>query len=221
MIAGHYGSGKTNLAVNLALHLRMQQRSCAIADIDIVNPYFRTADSEEELREAGIRCVLPMYANTNLDIPALPPEIYSFFGDRETCVLLDAGGDETGAAALGMYAPYIAADGYEMLYVVNRYRPLTHTPEEAASVMREIEAASHLRCTAIVNNSNLGAETVPETILDSLDYGKQLSELTGLPQRFISGCLDMPALPGGLSYFKMKNITKNLYGGTINEPCDL
>ena len=182
LFAGHYGSGKTNIAVNFALHLAKENKKVCIADLDIVNPYFRTADSARELEDAGVHLVRPMFANTNVDLPALPAEAYRLVTDRETCGIMDIGGDDRGAYALGRYVPAILEENnYRMAFVANCYRPLTRTPEDALEVMREIEAACGLRFTCIINNSNLGTETTAQTILDSIPYIQALSKLSGLP----------------------------------------
>ena len=182
LFAGHYGSGKTNIAVNYALHLAKEGKKVCIADLDIVNPYFRTKDSAKELEAAGIHLVSPAFANTNVDLPALPAEAYRLVTDRQTFGIMDIGGDDRGAYALGRYTPAILEENnYRMAFVANCYRPLTRTPEDALEVMREIEAACGLRFTCIVGNSNLGTETTPETVLDSIAYIQALSELSGLP----------------------------------------
>ena len=181
LFAGHYGSGKTNIAVNYALHLARKGEKVCIADLDIVNPYFRTKDSEDELFAAGIKLVSPQYANSNVDLPALPAESYRLVQDKSTYGIMDIGGDDRGAYALGRYAEAIKAEGdYRMAFVVNCYRPLTSTVEDTVEIMREIEAASGLKFTCIVNNSNLGCETTPEVVMDSLDFVERLSRETGL-----------------------------------------
>ena len=198
LFAGHYGSGKTNIAVNYALALKRRGRDVVIADLDIVNPYFRTKDSLAALEAAGIRLISSPYANTNLDIPALPQEMYAVTDDRSRAAVLDIGGDDRGATALGRLAPAILAEGdYEMLAVVNFYRPLTRAAEEALEVLREVEAAAHLPFTGIVNNSNLGEETTPEDVLATEAEIKRLSALSGLPVRFTSAEAGLvPALEG-------------------------
>lgn len=182
LFAGHYGSGKTNVAVNYALHLARFGKKVCIADLDIVNPYFRTKDSERELCEAGVELISPRYANSNVDLPALPAESYRLVQDKSTLGVMDIGGDDRGAYALGRFADAIKAeDDYRMALVVNCYRPLTSTVEDAVEIMREIEAASGLKFTCIVNNSNLGEETTPKTVLDSVGFVESLSLATGLP----------------------------------------
>ena len=145
LFAGHYGSGKTNIAVNYALHLAGEGKKVCIADLDIVNPYFRTKDSAAVLEAAGIHLVSPQFANTNVDLPALPAEAYRLVTDKQTYGIMDIGGDDRGAYALGRYVPAI------------------------------------LKFTDLVNNTNLGDLTTPETVLASQEYMEKLSTLSGLP----------------------------------------
>ena len=182
LFCGHYGSGKTNVALNYALCLRQDGGEVTVADLDIVNPYFRTKDSRWELEEAGIRLICSEYANTNVDIPALPSDLYSITDDKSRRVVIDVGGDDRGALALGRIAPAILEENsYEMLLVINRYRPLTPDAPSTLEVMREIELAGGIRFTGLVNNSNLGEATDEETVLSSLAYAEEVSSLTGLP----------------------------------------
>jgi len=182
LFAGHYGSGKTNIAVNYALHLARQNLPVCIADLDIVNPYFRTKDSASELTAAGVDLISPHFANTNVDLPAIPAEAYRLVQDKAAYAIMDIGGDDRGAYALGRFAPFIREeDNYRMAFVANPYRPLTRTPEDALEIMREIEAACSLPFTCIVNNANLGTETTPETVLDAMPYMQELSRISGLP----------------------------------------
>lgn len=182
LFAGHYGSGKTNIAVNWAKYLKSAGKSVTIVDLDIVNPYFRTKDSQEDFEKMGIKLVCSEFANTNLDIPALPKEIYGAIADKGSHLIMDIGGDDVGAVAMGRYTPSILEENdYEMIYVANCYRPLTKTPEDTLEVMREIEAASGIPFTGIVNNSNLGVETTPEDVVKSNVYAQKLSEISNLP----------------------------------------
>ena len=182
LFAGHYGSGKTNIAVNYALLLAKEGKQVVIGDLDIVNPYFRTADSKLVLENAGVTLISPQFANSNVDLPALPAEAYRLVEDKGIYGIMDIGGDDRGAYALGRYVPAIKEEGnYRMVFVANSYRPLTRTPEEALEVMKEIETACGLAFTDIVCNANLGPETTPETVLDSAPYMEALSKLSGLP----------------------------------------
>ena len=182
LLCGHYGSGKTNVALNMAYDLRNQKDKVAIADLDIVNPYFRTKDSAEELKEKGITLISSEYAGTNVDIPAMPQQMYMLTDDKELHAVIDVGGDDRGALALGRIAPAIMEENdYEMLFVINCYRPLTRDVNSTLEVMSEIETACKIKFTAIVNNSNLGNETAAEDVLQSVDYANEVSALTGLP----------------------------------------
>ena len=182
LFAGHYGSGKTNIAVNYALHLAGEGKKVCIADLDNVNPYFRTKDSAKLLEEAGVHLISPQFANTNVDLPALPAEAYRLVTDRQTYGIMDIGGDDRGAYALGRYVPGILEENnYRMVFVANASRPLTRTPEDAMEVMHEIEAACGLKFTDLVNNTNLGDLTTAETVLRSQGYMEKLSALSGLP----------------------------------------
>ena len=182
LFAGHYGSGKTNIAINYALHLKQAGLPVAMADLDIVNPYYRTKDSEEMLQKNGIELIVSPYANSNVDLPAMPKEIYGLVCDPSRYGVLDIGGDDRGALALGRYAADIVReDNYEMLLVINRARPLTRTPEDTVEVLREMEQVGGVPFTGIVNNTNLGLDTRAEDVLSSLDYADAVSGLTGLP----------------------------------------
>ena len=182
LFAGHYGSGKTNIAVNYAVLLAKEGKKVCIGDLDIVNPYFRTADSKKVLEDAGVELISPQFANSNVDLPALPAEAYRLVEDKSIYGIMDIGGDDRGAYALGRYVPAIKAENdYRMVFVANCYRPLTRTPEEALEVMKEIETACGLAFTDIVNNANLGPETTADTVLSAADYMEKLSELSGLP----------------------------------------
>ena len=182
LFAGHYGSGKTNIAVNYAFRLADEGKKVCIADLDIVNPYFRTKDSEKELSERGIHLISPQYANSNVDLPALPAESYRLVQDKSIFGIMDIGGDDRGAYALGRFADAIKAEGdYRMAFVVNCYRPLTSNVADTVEIMKEIEAACGIRFNCIVNNSNLGTETTAETVIDSLSFVDELCRVTGLP----------------------------------------
>ena len=204
LLCGHYGSGKTNVAINMAFEIKKQQDLVAIADLDIVNPYFRTKDSVEELKSAGIKLIASEYAGSNVDIPALPAEMYSLTDDKSLYAVIDVGGDDRGALALGRIAPSISEENnYECLLVINRFRPLTPDAESTIEVMREIEAAGGIKITGIVNNSNLGAETTAEDVLGSVSYALEVSRLTGLP--VVCTCVNEPL------YNELKGKIENLF----------
>ena len=194
LFAGHYGSGKTNIAVNYALLLAREGKKVCIADLDIVNPYFRTKDSQKELEAAGIDLISPQYANSNVDLPALPAASYRLVQDKSSYGIMDIGGDDRGAYALGRFVPSILEENnYRMVFVANASRPLTRTAEDALEVMREIEAACGLRFTDLINNTNLGSETTAETVLGASYYMQELSALSGLPVFATTATADVAA----------------------------
>ncbi|MBR5986758.1 MAG: hypothetical protein IK019_10150 [Clostridia bacterium] len=181
LFAGHYGSGKSSLAVEYALKLASEGDRTIIADLDIVNPYFRSMDSRAELESAGVDVIVSPYAGSNVDVPALPGEMYRIVDDREFKAVVDVGGDDRGALALGRLSGALKQENdYEMILVVNFLRPLTQTPEEAAQVIREIEQAGSLPFTGIVNNTNLGELTTREHVLEGLEKAEKLSSMSGL-----------------------------------------
>lgn len=182
ILCGHYGSGKTNIAVNMALDLVEKRDNVAIADLDIVNPYFRSKDSEDEFKEHNIRLICSEFASSNVDLPSMPADLYSITDDRSLSVIMDIGGDDRGAYALGRLRDAIKNENdYEMLMVVNKFRPLTPDAESTIEVMREIEWACGIPFTGIINNSNLAGETDAQDVLSSVKYAQEVSELSGLP----------------------------------------
>ena len=180
IITGHYGSGKTNVSVNMALDLAAKDEKVTVVDLDIVNPYFRTADFEKLFGEHNISLTVPTYANSNLDIPALGFDMNGI-ADRDGYIIIDVGGDDEGAKALGRYRKVFEKYDTQMLYVINRCRYLTKEPEEALQLMHEIENASGMKCTGIINNTNLGSETDSDIIRNSVDYADKVCRAAGLP----------------------------------------
>ena len=180
IITGHYGSGKTNVSVNMALDLAAKGEKVTVVDLDIVNPYFRTADFKELFGKYNISLTVPIYANSNLDIPALGFDMNGI-ADRDGYVIIDVGGDDEGAKALGRYRKVFEKYDTQMLYVINRCRYLTKEPEEALQLMYEIENASGMKCDGIINNTNLGSETDSNIIHGSVDYADRVCRAAGLP----------------------------------------
>lgn len=184
IICGHYGCGKTNLALNLALEAAEKGRRVKLADLDLVNPYFRSSDYGPALREKGVELFCPTYAGTTLDLPAVGPQLLQL--PEAVCddVILDAGGDDAGASVLGCMAPQLIKMPYTMLYVVNARRVLTQTAEEAAAIGREIERACRLSITGVVNNTHLQNETTAQMVRDSMPFAKETARLLGVPLLF-------------------------------------
>lgn len=184
IITGHYGSGKTNVAANIAIKLAEEGERVRVVDLDIVNPYFRTADFSRLFGSRGIELIVPMYANSNLDIPALSFDIGGIIGG-EGYTVIDVGGDPEGAVALGRYGDVLKnRSDVGLYYVINKYRYLTSIPQEAVELLEEIKAASGLDCSGIINNSNLGAITDQKTVTDSLDYAEKVAEAANAPLLF-------------------------------------
>jgi hypothetical protein len=187
VVTGHYGAGKTNVCVNLAMALSGRgDARVSVVDLDTVNPYFRTADFKELFQERNVRLVSSVYANSNLDTPAITFGIESIVREgvgTDDSLVVDVGGDDTGATALGQFAEVLSAydQSLDVFYVVNYYRYLTRDPNDALTLMRDVEAASRLKHTGIVNNSNLGSETTIDVVEASKPFAEELSKASGLP----------------------------------------
>ncbi|MEG2203900.1 MAG: hypothetical protein RRY21_01940 [Oscillospiraceae bacterium] len=191
VVCGHYGAGKTNLAVNLAL------------------AYVRTADFKALLGAQGVDMLLPMYANSNLDLPVVPPGLEAAIRDGGARLVLDVGGDDAGAIALGRYAAVLEQSGYTLLYVVNRLRYAKADPEEELELLRAVERCARLSVTGLVNNTNLGVETAPEHLRGSLEYLEQVSQRSGLPVLLTAACARAAeALEGAPSLFPVEIYVK-------------
>ena len=182
IICGHYGCGKTNLSINLAIDAAAEGRKVTLVDFDIVNPYFRSSDYVDLLNGMGVKVIAPSYARSTIDLPMISPGIYSVLED-EGVVIVDAGGDDAGVTVLGSFSDKLHTIDYDMLYVINRYRALSTTVEESVKLMEDIERASHMKATAIVNNSHLMQDSTPQTIIGSLAFADAVSLATGLPVR--------------------------------------
>ena len=198
VVCGHYGVGKTNLTLNIALDAAAAGRAVTVIDLDVVNPFFRSSDYRALLDERGIRLVAPVFAGTNVDGPSLSGTIEPAIdgaqrawrdGDERPFVVIDAGGDDVGATALGRFAPRIAERDHAVWYVVNRYRNLTQEPAEAVEVLREIEAKSHLRATCVVNNTHLQHDTDAQVVEQGLPFAQAVAQAAGLPL----ACTTVPA----------------------------
>ena len=190
IFVGYYGVGKTTVAMNVAIDAARSGSKVTLVDLDIVNPYFRSSEYRELLEDCGVNLIAPVFASahTSLDVPSLTGAIgpaierAQLMGDPErSLVVIDAGGDDAGATALGRFAKAITAGSYELFMVVNRYRSIEGDPADAVASLDDVERACRLKSTAIIDNSHLQGETTLDTILEGASYAEKVSQLTGLP----------------------------------------
>jgi len=181
IITGHYGTGKTEFAVNLALHMAQRGQKVSLADLDIVNPYFRSRERRDLLTEHGITLITSSQACSNADVPALPPQLHAILDNRETTGILDIGGDKVGARVLARFRPRIIREDYQLLYVLNANRPEVRDTASAIEYLRSIESVTGLICFGIVNNTHLCGETTPEEVRKGAALAMSVSEETGIP----------------------------------------
>jgi hypothetical protein len=209
IFTGHFGSGKTELAVNYASRSAAEGRKTTLVDLDIVNPFFRSTEIRQQLEDRGVKVISPNFAATTVDIPSLPAEIYSVFSDYESRVAFDVGGDETGAGALGQYFPYFKREPYRMFYVINAKRPLSADKEDILEMLAAVQVASRLKVTDIVNNTNLSYETRVSDLVEGQAVVEEAAVAAGLPVTFVSGMRHLKdALPPEL---QRKFIPVDLY----------
>jgi hypothetical protein len=217
IIVGGYGSGKSEVAVNLARLLVTNQARGAlpvsIIDLDIVNPYFRSREATVQLERLGIRAIHPRGDQQFADLPIILPDIKAGIKNQQGIAVLDVGGDDVGARVLSSLADAFTPDNYEMLFVLNANRPFTATAEGSRRVMAEIEVSSRLTFTGLISNSHLLEETSRETVLSGLELAREVSQGSGLPISFLSTTaevlqtidresIDVPVLP--LTRFLLK-----------------
>lgn len=197
-VCGNYGSGKTEFCLQLALELAKREPT-TLVDLDIVNPYFRSAEARSILEAGGVQVLAPTFAMSTVDIPALPAEIQSVFVDKSRRVVFDVGGDDTGAAALGRYRRYFEADSVAMLFVVNAFRPLSGDVDSVCDLLHRIEEKGHLPATYLVNNANVAWETDPAHLLQGEALLREVSARTGLPIVYHCAKHDVLAQTSGLA----------------------
>ncbi len=187
IFTGHFGSGKTEVSVNYAFQLARSGRKTVIVDLDIVNPFFRTADAKKPLEEKGIKVIVPVYANTNVDVPSLPAQINTVFEDRSYHVVLDVGGDDLGAHILSRYNGEIMGEDHFHYFVVNTKRPMTRTPDEIELMVNEIQDSARLKVDSFVNNANLLGASSPDIIAEASGIIGKVSGKLGIPVGIVSG----------------------------------
>ena len=187
VLFGNYGSGKTELSLNMALAAKKIYDDVTLVDLDIVNPYFRSSEHKKMLEKQGIHVVSPVYANTSVDVPSLPPQVYTAF--QGTHAFFDCGGDSVGATALGSLKSHFDKNRQDvlMLFVINTMRPFQQSADEIYDSLTRIEHSARLKADGFVLNSNLGRETTGHELAEGYRLIKPLTKKTGLAVKFVCG----------------------------------
>ena len=185
VVVGNYGSGKTEISLNLALKYAQRGEQVTLVDLDIVNPYFRSSERTDLLEAHGIRVYAPSFAMTTVDVPSLPAEIQAVFADKSRRVIFDVGGDDTGAAALGQYKPYFDQEDVEVLFVVNAFRPLSGDADSVCDLLLRVAGRSRLTPTALLNNANVSWQTEGEDLARGEELLREVSARLQLPVRYL------------------------------------
>ena len=186
LFTGNYGSGKTEVAVNYASWLAREGWKVQIADLDLVNPYFRTREARKTLEALGVKVIAPADGFHSADLPILLPQVKGLIEHPDDISILDVGGDNVGATVLASLTPSFQAIDYEMIFVANRNRPFTETVTGCLQIMSEIETASRLKITALAGNTHLMDETTPETVIYGLELTAGVAQALSVPVLFIS-----------------------------------
>ncbi|MBM7562812.1 nucleotide-binding protein [Fusibacter tunisiensis] len=187
IIIGHYGSGKTEFAVNYARMLKKEAEQVAVCDLDIVNPYFRSREKAEILQAEGITVISGAFGhNTNLDLPMLSPSILAPLQNENAQVILDVGGDAVGARVLARYKEYFTEGEYDMFCVVNAYREQTQDLMGVVSHIRKIEDTVGVKVTGLINNTHLLRDTTVEDVMKGQQLVVEVSKKLNIPIKYVS-----------------------------------
>lgn len=194
IIVGNYGSGKTEVSVNLAVMAKQAGTDVRIADLDLVNPYFRTREARQMLAGFGIDVVLPPEQYMYADLPVLAPAVAGMIRKPSALTLLDVGGDDVGATVLSALSHVLKDMEVRVIQIINPFRPFTDTPEGCRKIRREIEAASRLKVNGLIGNAHLMDETTPEEIYSGYEFARRVAEESGLPLEAITAASSL--IPG-------------------------
>lgn len=199
IVIGHYGSGKSEFSVNYAVKLAEMGRKVAIADLDIVNMYFRSREKAKEMEDLGIKVIGSQINTPAIEVPSISAEVYGPLQDDSYDLVLDVGGDQVGARALGRYVDYFKEGNYEMFFVLNANRPETQTVEKTLEYMTKIQDVSRAKITGIVNNTHLLKSTTAEDVLRGQQLALEVAERTNIKLRYVSVLEEVvPSLPTDL-----------------------
>jgi hypothetical protein len=191
VIVGHFGSGKTEIAINSGIYLAKYAKETILVDLDIVNPFFRSTEVKDILNDNNVHLISPNFASTHLDIPSLPPSIQSVFNKKDASILFDVGGNEDGATALGRYYPYFKNSHYEMYFVINTCRPFTKEINDIIELFEKIEQHSRLKITHLISNSNLSFETTADIVIQGYHITQAVSKKLNIPIKYITATEDI------------------------------
>ncbi|WP_352169483.1 ATP-binding protein [Proteiniborus sp. MB09-C3] len=186
IIVGHYGSGKTEFAVNYAVKLSELGKKVVLADLDVVNPYFRSREKTDELEKLGIKVIGSSIKGSAVDVPSVSAEVYGPLQDESVEAILDVGGDPAGARALGRYHSFFEKGKYDMLFVINANRPETQTLENVEKYIRDIERASRAKVTGLINNTHLLKSTTLEDVLSGQKLVEEVSDALNIPVKYVA-----------------------------------
>lgn len=212
LFTGHYGSGKTELAINYSLKCAREGTHTVLVDLDIVNPFFRSSEIKSILENEKIEVISPVFATSNINLPALPASIFGLFDRKDCQIIFDVGGDEDGARALGRYFPYFQKHDYNMFFVINTLRPFTSNCEDIVTIIKEVEKSSRLKVEYLINNTNLSYETKPEMIMEGQKIIEEVSGKVNIPIQYISGTKNV------LSQLDLKYMQKGFVLETFMKP---
>lgn len=199
IIIGHYGSGKSEFSVNYAVKLAKLGKKVALADLDIVNMYFRSREKAKEMENLGIKVIGSQVNAPAVEVPSISAEVYAPLQDESYNLILDVGGDQVGARALGRYVDYFKEGTYDMFFVLNANRPETQSLEKVMEYMIKIQDVSRAKITGIVNNTHLLKSTTAEDVLRGYKLALEVQEKTNIPLKYNSVLEDVvPTLPNDL-----------------------